>query len=1202
MMNQHDKNRVQEMFLEALQQSDEDRDAWLVDQCGDDAELLAEVRSLLDHDGPDDDLLEQPIDVAIGGIGSTVAPGADLNTDDSSTNESIVDHKLFLSKLSEVGVLSEEELRSLGQTLSSGENASDPRKLASELVDQGKLTAYQASALLKGQPELLIDKYLILDLLDAGGMGMVFKAIHRPMNRMVAVKMIAHYLLASPDQVKRFQREVRVAATLEHPNVVRAYDADQSRGVYFLVMEYVRGENLTRITHRDGPMSVERAVDCIRQAAKGMKYAHKRGVIHRDIKPGNLMLTDDGLVKVLDLGLANVDESFRLAQQSSLAADDDAGPRHSEADLTTAGTVLGTVSFMAPEQSLDAKQADARSDIYSLGCTLYYLLTGEAPYHGDTVFQVFLLHRDGPIPTIRDKRPDLPSSVDAVCQKMLAKKPEDRYQSMVELLAAVDDCDVEPLARDTRKPEHMLQQAEHTSSAGTTMWKADETVARARHVSNRRLSRYAVGAMGICLLVIVGYLLWQSRLPSHARRESGDDGTVNTLHSARSQSSNSVLDAQPSLYEMLESGLWEWSEPEDIGPSIGLQQARHLLSPFISPDGQELLFGTYFIDKRDSDIWRCLRNSINDDWSKPHNLGPTINSPASDSDPSLSWDGLTMYFAAKQERGGQGNTNLWFATRVSRAAPWQTPELVGMESVHGYAAEPCLARSGLSMYIGDGGKLWELTRLTTDAPWSVPSRLPANINDLGFHQNGAWISGDGRVLIYSQRQYQGGEDLGLEWYDLWIATRQDAALAWGDPQRMTISSPRIDHAPCYCPADRKLYFGSGRSKSGAVVSLWTSQLVRKRGVDPKQTRVDGKADKSQPVVNSSSRKNRDSVSDGEEQVAADATTYTWPANQPAPAVAPFTPEQAKQHQEAWAKHLGVPVEMENSIGMKFRVIPPGEFMMGSSEEEIVKLLEEAKETDEWTKDFLVSINGKPSETPRHHVTITSPFAIGEYEVTLGQFREFIETSGYRTDAERDGRGGTGFKDGANIYAAEFLWSNVGMNPAPTDDYPVVNTSWNDARAFCEWLSEKEGVKYRLPVEAEWEFACRAGCETRFFFGDNDAQLQQFASLWFQPVGSQEANAYGLFDVHGNAWEWCVGNSRQYSVQPVVYSGSEGDKSVPVLRGGSFGSHSLYLRASRRDPRFSPDARNRTIGFRIVRTFEKYDPNKEATPAPTPSDN
>ncbi len=524
-MSEPDNNRIQKLFLAGLELPVDERDAWLAEQCGDDANLLREVRALLAHDSPDDDPLEKGLDEALEDIPTTLIPDSTTGGEPSEGEMTQIDGELFLSKLSEVGVLSPEEIEALNQTVASGQSSANPRQLASQLVSQGKLTEYQASALLKGQPELLIDKYLILDLLDAGGMGMVFKAIHRPMNRTVAIKMIAQHLLASPEQVKRFQREVRVAATLEHPNIVRSYDADRARGVHFLVMEYVRGDNLATIVRRQGPMSVEQAVDCIRQAAKGLRYAQKQGVIHRDIKPGNLMLGDEGLVKVLDLGLANVDASFRLAQQSSLTGDQDNATAQSlvGSELTTAGAVLGTVSFMAPEQSLDAHKADTRADIYSLGCTLYYLLIGEAPYKGDTIFQVFMEHREGSIPTLRDKRPDVPEKVEAVCEKMLAKAPEDRYQTMGELLSGIEDCDITP---PPEKAARSVSEGRANSPVRPT-----DTLASQESTSQPR-SRGALTWLSVLVLLLAfggGYWWWHSNaVQGNAQYDesSADNGNV----------------------------------------------------------------------------------------------------------------------------------------------------------------------------------------------------------------------------------------------------------------------------------------------------------------------------------------------------------------------------------------------------------------------------------------------------------------------------------------------------------------------------------------------------------------------------------------------------------------------------------------------------------------------------------------------------
>ena len=301
-------------------------------------------------------------------------------------------------------------------------------------------------------------------------------------------------------------------------------------------MEYVRGDNLATIVRRQGPMSVEQAVDCIRQAAKGLRYAQKQGVIHRDIKPGNLMLGDEGLVKVLDLGLANVDASFRLAQQSSLTGDQDNATAQSlvGSELTTAGAVLGTVSFMAPEQSLDAHKADTRADIYSLGCTLYYLLIGEAPYKGDTIFQVFMEHREGSIPTLRDKRPDVPEKVEAVCQKMLAKAPEDRYQTMGELLSGIEDCDIaSPPEKVTRRVSERPIKEQVSPTVNLALQPSPS--------NNPSNSRGPLGWLSALVLLLAfggGYWWWQSNANDDDSQQSvaavsqGADHNVSTASQA----------------------------------------------------------------------------------------------------------------------------------------------------------------------------------------------------------------------------------------------------------------------------------------------------------------------------------------------------------------------------------------------------------------------------------------------------------------------------------------------------------------------------------------------------------------------------------------------------------------------------------------------------------------------------------------------
>jgi hypothetical protein len=260
--------------------------------------------------------------------------------------------------------------------------------------------------------------------LGAGGMGRVFRAVHQKLRRQVAVKLLPS-AGRSPEAVERFGREVQALAKLSHPNIVAVHDAGKADGTDYFVMDLVAGKDLSRVVHDGGPLPPDRAIDYVLQAARGLEYAHAAGVVHRDIKPSNLMLDDQGRIRILDLGIARVESA------------DDPAATQAAADLTKTGSILGTVDYMPPEQALNTRKADQRADVYSLGCTLYFLLTGQPVYGGETVMERLVAHREQPAPSLRKGCPAAPEWLDRVFQRMVAKRPEQRIQSMTEVISAL---------------------------------------------------------------------------------------------------------------------------------------------------------------------------------------------------------------------------------------------------------------------------------------------------------------------------------------------------------------------------------------------------------------------------------------------------------------------------------------------------------------------------------------------------------------------------------------------------------------------------------------------------------------------------------------------------------------------------------------------------------------------------------------------
>ncbi|GIX03384.1 MAG: hypothetical protein KatS3mg113_0390 [Planctomycetaceae bacterium] len=297
-------------------------------------------------------------------------------------------------------------------------------QLAAELVRRQLLTPWQAEKLLQGKHKgFFLGKYKLLGMLGRGGMSHVYLGEHLLMRRLCAIKVLPARRVHDASYLQRFIRESEAAARLDHPNIVRAYDidhqVDRDVEIHYLVMEYVDGISLQDLVAQRGPLPVPEALEYIRQAAVGLAYAHQMGLVHRDIKPGNLLLDKQGVVKILDLGLARFYDPQDPAGQALTVQYDE--------------KVLGTADYLAPEQAIDSHRVDARADLYSLGCTLYFLLTGHPPFPEGTLAQRLLAHQQKePVP-VEKERPDLPPEVVAIVRKLMAKRPEDRYASAAEV-------------------------------------------------------------------------------------------------------------------------------------------------------------------------------------------------------------------------------------------------------------------------------------------------------------------------------------------------------------------------------------------------------------------------------------------------------------------------------------------------------------------------------------------------------------------------------------------------------------------------------------------------------------------------------------------------------------------------------------------------------------------------------------------------
>ncbi|MCE9607262.1 MAG: protein kinase [Planctomycetia bacterium] len=770
------------------------------------------------------------------------------------------------------GLLTTDEVKSIWSGIASEERPKDGESFAKLLITRGKLTALQAREIIAGRgSKLMLGDYTILSEIGAGGMGKVYKAQHRRMKRIVALKVMSNAAMKDEAAVRRFQREVEAAARLEHPNIVTAYDSGDAGDVKYLVMQFVDGGDLSDLVKTKGPLSVEKAVEYVSQTARGLAYAHSRGVIHRDIKPANLLLNKDGNVKVLDMGLARMEDGG--------------------GDLTGTEQVMGTVDYMSPEQASDTKNVDARADIYALGCTLWYLLTGKKVFDCDTMIGRLMKHRDAPPPSLVKERDDVPWPLEQAFHKMVAKRPQDRYQSMDEVLAALmpftDDSEsvlshhgsgsgiggssvgrsaelasfmhamesgigistapglparppsgshidatsqfaapeAETDAERAALPRGIAAQVRKTGSSSKIESRQPSSVAAVKKpASGPPMKLIAGGIVGLVVLLAGIFLMMRGEPSDSAANTAANSaeaiGTavafVPPVVRPSSVQPVAVADpvdvppsGEPTQAKLLESLDYAWTEPENLGPNVNTSRSEEF--PSLSAD--ELCLAYRLLGPGGPNAFlECRRSSITEPF------GPAVRLPNSGGieDPFLSADGLTLVYATPS---GDRRTDLRMRTRLTRDAPWAQPETLDPRINTSFdERQPWISPNGLTLLYQSDRKdglgardLWLTRRASRGEPFGLPEAAPRGINT-SADEFEPYLLVDGKTFLFNRS--------GRHHISFISGTGIPSALSLHD-------FPSGIREVWLSPDGRRMYFQSRRSGGFGDYDLWMSRRVKK---------------------------------------------------------------------------------------------------------------------------------------------------------------------------------------------------------------------------------------------------------------------------------------------------------------------------------------------------------------------------------------
>jgi len=843
-----------------------------------------------------------------------------------------------------------------------------------------------------------LGNYVVQRKLGAGAMGVVYLGRDPVLDRQVAIKVLPAVFSSDKERLKRFLREAKSAARLHHTNVAAVHQAGAEGRLAYIAMEYVEGTSLDKAVPEGKPMDWREATRVIRDAAAGLGAAHAIDLVHRDIKPGNLIQTKDGVTKVVDFGLAR-------GQQT-------------DTQLTQQGTLLGTPAYMAPEQWMGG-EVDGRTDLYSLICTYYYLLTGQLPFDAPSLPALGYQHRYEAFPDPREHVPDLPDGICRILAHGSAKEPAERFQDADELVSQL---------------EVLLACPEESLTFGSSWEELDAAAGSELSPLEEPLS----------------------------------DGFADLEASAAALPTPKPSPAKPSPAPAwkLQVPLWVWVATAGFAALVVFGVVIIL----------SMKYGTVQITVHNAD--ENVRITVDGDTIAVDGLNEPLKLKVGEHNlvaSSPNFETVTQSFQVKEDE-----TTVLEVTFVPKAMPETVVEAATSPATYRVTLDPpqaTLAASGEGVSVsGQGGE------------------RTVNVSEP-----------DGQSKIVFVATLDGYHDY-----------RQELQPAAGELKHLII---RLEQIPKPSP---------------------TPQVSES---PEKKTTMQEKAEQTLAKT-----------------LPPTANQPVLPGGTPKPSllVAPFDAQAAQQAQQRWAEYLKTEATVTNSIGMKLKLIPAGEFTMGSakSPQEIVRLFD----LDEGKANYFTD------EHPQHKVRITKSLFLGVTEVTQSQWEAVMKT--------RPWSGQEDVREGA--------------------DHPASYVSWEDAKTFCDRLGKKEGVTYRLPTEAESEYACRAGTTTEYNFGEDRSRLDDYAwchwkvdavvEKYAHCVGQKRPNSFGLYDMHGNVAEWCQDwyGADYYAESPPHDPPGPDRGSFRVFRGGCWGNDAWNCRSARRH-RPGPTHRLSTMGFRVAMT-------------------